>query len=159
MSLEDSTLKIGNLEFKGIYIALVATIASAIGGGVWTASTLYGRLEAVEQRSIPNIEPLTEKVAIVEQQLADNDVSELQGKLATLGVNLETIIDQQTKLLTFQDKVVDLDKAIAEMETTVKKAELVTADSEALGEKLEAMQREINDLWQGLDYLSNPLEN
>ena len=45
------------------------------------------------------------------------------------------------------------------METTVKKAELVTADSEALGEKLEAMQREINDLWQGLDYLSNPLEN
>ena len=87
--------------------------ATGGGGGVWTASSLYARLEAVESRSIPTIthieeQAITDKqellsaIKLIEQELADNDVSQLQGKLAALGVNLQTIIEQQQKLLLFQ---------------------------------------------------------
>ena len=44
------------------------------------------------------------------------------------------------------------------MRTTVATAELMTKDLEGLDDKLKIMTREIEDLWQGMDYLSNPLK-
>ena len=158
MSLEDTELKIGGTSFKGVYIAILLSLATTLGGGVWTASSLYSRLQDVESLSIPDIKPLQEEVALVKQQLVDNDVSQLKAKLAELGVNLVTIMDQQDKLLEIQTKVTDLEKDIETMRTTVATAELMTKDLEGLDDKLKIMTREIEDLWQGMDYLSNPLK-
>lgn len=158
MSLEDTELKIGGTSFKGVYIAILLSLATTLGGGVWTASSLYSRLQDVESLSIPNIKPIQEEVALVKQQLVDNDVSQLKAKLAKLGVNLVTIMDQQDKLLEIQTKVTDLEKDIETMRTTVATAELMTKDLEGLDDKLKIMTREIEDLWQGMDYLSNPLK-
>ena len=58
MSLESTELKIGDTSFKGVWIAIVLGIGSTIGGGVWTASSLYSRLEAVEAQQIPDISPI-----------------------------------------------------------------------------------------------------
>ena len=82
MSLADTELSIGGVKFKGIYIAVVLSLATTIGGGVWTASSLYSRLEGVESRKIPNVTPIKEDIQLIQQQLVDNDVSKLQGKLA-----------------------------------------------------------------------------
>lgn len=158
MSLEDTELKIGGTSFKGVYIAILLSLATTLGGGVWTASSLYSRLQDVESLSIPNIKPIQEEVALVKQQLVDNDVSQLKAKLAKLGVNLVTIMEQQDKLLEIQTKVTDLEKDIETMRTTVATAELMTKDLEGLDDKLKIMTREIEDLWQGMDYLSNPLK-
>jgi|TARA_B110000967_G_scaffold206313_1_gene252737 peptidoglycan hydrolase CwlO-like protein len=158
MSLEDTELKIGGTSFKGVYIAILLSLATTLGGGVWTASSLYSRLQDVEALSIPDIKPLQEEVALVKQQLVDNDVSQLKAKLAELGVNLVTIMDQQDKLLEIQTKVTDLEKDIETMRTTVATAELMTKDLEGLDDKLKTITREIEDLWQGMDYLSNPLK-
>ena len=158
MSLEDTELKIGGTSFKGVYIAILLSLATTLGGGVWTASSLYSRLQDVESLSIPNIKPIQEEVALVKQQLVDNDVSQLKAKLAELGVNLVTIMDQQDKLLEIQTKVTDLEKDIETMRTTVATAELMTKDLEGLDDKLKTITREIEDLWQGMDYLSNPLK-
>ena len=98
MSLESSELTIGGQTFKGAWIAVVLAIGSTIGGGVWTASSLYSRLEAVEAVQIPNIVPLEEEVLLIKQELEANDVSKLQGKLAELGTNLVVIKDQQSGL-------------------------------------------------------------
>lgn len=155
MSLENTELKIGNTSFKGIWIAIVLTIGTSIGGTVWTASSLYSRLELVEGRKIPNITPLTEQVALINTQLKDNDVPQLQGKLAELGVNLKTIADQQAKLLEIKDEVKELKEQIIKMQTTVDKAERAAAN---LGKyDLDKLEREVQDLWDGMDYLSNPL--
>ena len=89
----------GNTNFKGVWIAIVLTIGTSIGGTVWTASSLYSRLEGVEGRHIPDIAPLQEQLTLIQTQLTDNDVPKLQGKLAELGVNLKTIAEQQSKLL------------------------------------------------------------
>tara|TARA_R110002051_G_scaffold325625_1_gene429522 strand:- start:27089 stop:27568 length:480 start_codon:yes stop_codon:yes gene_type:complete len=159
LSLEESNITVGGLQFKGVYIALLLTIVSTIGGTIWTASTLYSRLEGVEAQSIPDIEPLSERLALVEQELKNNDVAGLQGNLAALATNLETIIEQQQKLLLIQDKVTELDLAVTGMQATVKTAELITEKSAEAVSKIEVLQREVNDLWSGLDFLSNPYGN
>lgn len=155
MSLENTELKIGNTSFKGVWIAIVLTIGTSIGGTVWTASSLYSRLESVEARKIPNVTPLEESIALIQTQLTDNDVPKLQGKLAELGVNLKTIAEQQEKLLEIKSEVKELKEQVIQMQTTVDKAERAASD---LGKyDLDKITREIQDLWDGMDYLSNPL--
>ena len=169
MSLAETELTIGGTSFKGVYIAILLSLATTLGGGVWTASSLYARLEAVESRSIPTIthieeQAITDKqellsaIKLIEQELADNDVSQLQGKLAALGVNLQTIVDQQAKLLLIDENVNSLEKDIETMKSTVAKAELMTNNLTKLDGQLKTIGREIEDLWQGMDYLSNPLK-
>ena len=158
MSLAETELNIGGTSFKGVYIAILFSLATTLGGGVWTASSLYARLEAVEVVSIPNIVPLEEKILLIEQELLANDVSQLQGKLAALGVNLQTIIDQQQKLLLIDDNVTSLEKEIEAMKATVAKAEIVTEKVTGFEAKTIAIKREVEDLWSAIDYLSNPLK-
>ncbi len=157
MSLEDTTLTIGDTSFKGVWIAIVLGIGSTIGGGVWTASSLYSRLEAVEAVSVPNVAPLEENILLIQQELKDNNVSQLQGKLAELGVNLKTIVEQQDKLLLIRNDVNDMKQKIEAMKATVTQAELVADSLGDVTSKLDTIDREIEDLWQGMDYLSNPL--
>ena len=168
MSLAETELTIGGTSFKGVYLAILLSLATTLGGGVWTASSLYSRLEAVEALEIPDIVPLEENIASVEssltgridliqQELIANDVGQLQGKLAELGVNLKTIADQQSTLLLINDRVIELEKEIETMRATVAKAELMTKDLEDVDSKLKKIDTEIEDLWSGMDYLSNPL--
>lgn len=157
MSLEETTLTIGGQSFKGVWIAIVLGIGSTIGGGVWTASSLYSRLEAVEAVSIPDIKPLSESITLIQQELEANDVSQLQGKLAELGVNLKTIAEQQQKLLLISDRVSEMEQKVIAMQTTVTKAELVTDQVKGFDKDVAVVKREIQDLWDGMDYLSNPL--
>ena len=155
--IEDSELKIGGQTFKGAWIAVVLAIGSTIGGGVWTASSLYSRLEAVEAVSVPDVAPLHESIQLIEQQLKDNDISQLSAKLATLGTNLITISSQQEKLLEVSTSVSKLEKDIEAMRATVKQAELVSDSIGDVDDRIKIIGKEIDDLWQGLDHLSNPL--
>lgn len=157
MNLAETELKIGNTSFKGVYIAILLSLATTLGSGIWAASTLYSRLVDVEARSIPNVKPLEERVGLIEQELEDNSVSSLQGKLAELGTNLIVIKDQQTGLLLIQKQVTDLEKQIESMKGTVAKSEVIANDMGDVGDKLADLSRNVEELWQGLDYLSNPL--
>lgn len=139
MSLEDTELKIGGTSFKGVWIAIVLGIGSTIGGGVWTASSLYSRLEAVEATQIP-------------------DVSPIQQNLATLGTRLETLLSQQEKLLELNTDVSKLANDIEAIKGTVAKAEIIIEDIGDVDSKITTLTKEVEDLWQGMDYLSNPLK-
>ena len=139
MSLENTELKIGKTSFKGVWIAIVFGIGSTIGGGVWTASSLYSRLEAVEAKKIPNIAPITQK-------------------LATLGTHLETILTQQEKLLELKAELSELDKQMESMKATVKQGELIAESMGDIDTRMKKLTKEIEDLWSGMDYLSNPLK-
>ena len=140
MSLENTELKIGNTSFKGIWVAIVLTIGTSIGGTVWTASSLYSRLEAVEAKKIPNISPITEK-------------------LATLGTNLDTILGQQEKLLELKSELSELSEEIVAMKATVKQGELIADSMGDVDTRMNKLTKEIEDLWQGMDYLNaSPLQ-
>jgi chromosome segregation ATPase len=155
--IEDSELKLGGQTFKGAWIAVVLAIGSTIGGGVWTASSLYSRLEAVEAISVPNIAPIEEEIKLIQQQLLDNDISQLSAKLATLGTTLATMAESQKNLLKLQTDVSELSKEIEGMKAVVKQAEIVTESMSDIKKDFDVHSREISDLWQGLDHLSDPL--
>ena len=157
MSLENTELKIGNTSFKGVYIAILFSLATTLGGGVWTASSLYSRLEAVEVKKIPNITPLHESIQLIEQQLKDNDISQLSAKLATLGTNLITISSQQERLLEITTSVSKLEKEIEAMKSTVKQAELISDSIGDVDERMKVITKEIDDIWLGLDAVAMPL--
>jgi len=84
---------------------------------------------------------LTSRIQTVEQAIIDNDVRGLNSKLAQLATNMQQILEQQKVLLDLRSQV---DKA-----TTI---------TSGIGDKLEVLQTEVDDIWKAYDELaSNPL--
>jgi len=157
MSLADTELSIGGVKLKGIYIAVVFSLATTIGSFIWAASSLYGRLETVEAIQVPDVTPLHESIQLIEQQLKDNDISQLSAKLATLGTNLITISSQQERLLEITTSVSNLEKDIETMRAIVAKAELVVEDVNQIKANWDTAKTEYDDIWRALDALAMPL--
>lgn len=151
-------MKVDGVGFSGAQIAIVLAFISTIAGGIWTASSVYARLEAVEAYEIPDTTVLHEDIQLIKQELDDNDISQLQAKLATIGVNLETIMSQQTKLLLLQEKIAAVEKEMEAMKGIVQRAEVSVKGVDQFEVKVSKMTREIQELWDGMDYLSNPLK-
>jgi chromosome segregation ATPase len=170
--MENIELDVGGTKFKGVWIAILFSFASTIGGGIWTASEFFNRIEAQEQAvqealGIRGDFDVTQKqlnkaisdfntqILTMQQRLDDNDVSGLQGKLATLGTNLEQIMQRQSELLALQEKVSELQTTVAERgaRTDSQLEKLPQYDSD-----MDRIKREIEDLWNGMDALSNPLQ-
>ena len=78
---------------------------------------MYSRLESVEARVIPDVAPIEEKISLIETQLKDNNVAQLQGKLAELGTNLVTIKDNYAKMLEFKEEITELKQKVTQMES------------------------------------------
>ena len=177
MSLEEVELNVGNTSFKGVWIAVILSFASTLGGGIWAASEFFSRLEVLEETVDESIaqsdaisqrfddfrevwtedkKSLTSDLSVAQTKIEDANIDELQGKLATLGTNLATIMEQQRQLLEIQDRIVEVEKQITETATLVQKAENMMTDADAIQKKLDKIDREIEDIWNGMDYLSNP---
>lgn len=131
MSLEETELTVGGVKLKGIWIALVISMATTLGGGIWAVAEFYGRIEAVEEAVSGN--------------------GETSEKLVTLGVNLETIMENQKELLAMRDRIAEIDKITAE-------GQLKVQQFEEKIDSLPKLTREIDDLWKGLDAVANPLK-
>jgi len=177
MAIEDMELDVGGTKIKGVWIAILFSFASTIGGGIWAASEFFSRLSALEetvQQALTQSEitstrfddfkevidkqvnTVNVQMGQVSQELEDNDVSGLQGKLATLGANLETIMERQRELIAIQERVVQVEKQITETATLVQKAENMMQDADKINNKLERIQKEIEEIWEGMDFLANP---
>ena len=164
--MENIELDVGGTKFKGIWIAVLFSFASTIGGGIWAASEFFSRIEILEEKVIEGQDVsgsweqdkkvLMADLAVLQQQLEDNDVSSLQGKLAELGTVLGAIMERQKELIALQERLVEVEKDMTEITTVVAKAEMITQNAAQVNQKLERVEKEINDLWEGMDYLSNP---
>lgn len=173
--MDNLELDVGGTKIKGVWIAILISFASTIGGGIWTASEFFNRLATQEQTVQDSIQVSADiqaqfdelksmvdtqlnsyknTIDVVQQQLADNDVSGLQGKLATLGTNLEQIMKRQSELLDMRDKIAEIEKTASEqsIKTQVQLDKLKQYDDD-----MKRIKREIDDLWNGMDALSNPL--
>lgn len=135
MSLEDTELKIGGVNLKGVWIAIVLSIGTTLAGGIWAVAEFYGRIESVEA--------------------AVASSGETAEKLTVLGTNLETIMENQKQLLDLRDR-------IAEVETTTTANDLLVKQFDEKVKSIDSrflkINREIDDLWRGLDAASNPLK-
>ena len=68
------------------------------------------------------------------------------------------IKDQQSGLLLIKQQVTDVEKSVTEMQTVVQKAEIVVKAVENFEGDIKVLKREIQDLWDGMDELYNPLK-
>ena len=175
MALQDLEVNVGNTSFKGVYVAVLLSFGSTIAGGIWTASEFFSRLEAqeaaVKKAGVTantlqgRFEDLRESqtealqgyqvtISNMQQSLDDNDVSSLQAKLAELGTNLEAIMKAQAELLDLRDRVAAVEKSNAE---AVLKVDNRLESLKDTNERLKRIQKEIEDIWLGLDSVANPL--
>jgi archaellum component FlaC len=69
-----------------------------------------------------------------------------------------TIKDQQSSLLDIKTKVTDLDKDIETMKAQVTESKLIAEGVSGFSKSIKNIEREIEDLWSGMDYISNPLK-
>lgn len=164
MALEDMELDVGGVKFKGIYIAILLSFATTIGGGIWAASEFVSRISNLETsfedavQVLDKIEPLEIDLASIKTKIEDNDLGHLQGKLAELDTLLNGIKERQTEVLadasTSTSKVIALEKDWIEVRNEYKKM----ADAIKQFEKdVQNFKKEVDDLWKGLDAASSPL--
>jgi len=73
-------------------------------------------------------------------------------------VSLKTIAEQQEKLLGITTKVSDLEKDIETMKAQVTESKLIAEGVNGFSKSIKNIEREIEDLWNGMDYISNPLK-
>ena len=175
--MDNIELDVGGTKFKGVWIAVIFSFASTLGGGIWTASEFFSRLDAQEEavieaaskantltlqfenlqkQSTADLAAFSASIGKMQQQLDDNGVAELQGKLAELGTNLQQIMEQQKQILDLREKVAALDTTVAENNVIVQNA---NAKFESYDKAVKRMQREADDLWKAMDALANPLGN
>ena len=175
MALEDMELKVGGVNLRGVYIVITLSFASTIAGGIWTASEFMNRLEQQEEavvKAVAIADGLEERfnklreqqeasikafeitVSGVTQSLEDNNVSELQGKLAELGTNLTAIMEAQKELLDLRDRISAVEKSNSE---TVLQVSNKIESLESIDQRAKRLQKEIDDIWNAMDALANPL--
>ena len=134
MSLEDTELTIGGTKLRGVWIAIVMSIGTTLAGGIWAVAEFYGRIESVEA--------------------AVAGSGETAEKLTVLGTNLETIMENQKELLDMRDRIAEVEKVSLENDLLVQSFK---EKVESIDKKFAKINREIDDLWKGLDAASNPL--
>lgn len=159
MALDGVELNVNGTSFKGVWIAIVLSMASTLGGGIWAASQFFARIDSIEGRldsiEVPDLTDLTDRISLVEQRLTDQNISGLQGKLSELGANLEQIMDRQQELLDLRDRVEAAEKQAGESAITVANQ---ASTVEKYDEAVKGIEREVNDIWNAMDALSNPLQ-
>lgn len=174
MSLEDIEVNVGGTSIKGVWIAIVVTFGSTIGGGIWAASQFFSELneqsEAVvastaqadglatrfddlREASNQRLQAMDVKLSNMEQAMTAADVENLQGKLSELGANLQTIMEAQKELLDLRDRISSVEKTSSETELRVSgKLESL----ESINDRVKVFERDMNDIWSAIDAV-NPL--
>lgn len=174
MALEDLEVNVGGTSIKGVWIAIVLTFGSTIGGGIWAASQFFAQLNEQSESVISataqadalatrfndlrdantiRLQDMDKKLSNMEQAMTAADVENLQGKLAELGANLVQIMDAQQELLDLRDRISTVEKTSSETELRVsgKLDSLNTID-----DRLKRFERDMDDLWIAID-ATNPL--
>lgn len=174
MALEDLEVNVGGTSIKGVWIAIVLTFGSTIGGGIWAASQFFAQLNEQSEAVISataqadalatrfndlrdantiRLQDMDKKLSNMEQAMTAADVENLQGKLAELGANLVQIMDAQQELLDLRDRISTVEKTSSETELRVsgKLDSLSTID-----DRLKRFERDMDDLWMAID-ATNPL--
>jgi len=135
MSLEDTELKVGGFQFKGIWVAAAISIAAPVFGGVWATAEFYGRIVSLEDT--------------VSGTAASNE------KLTTVGANLESIMESQKELLDLRDRIAEIDKITTANDLLVKQFD---DKVKSIDSRFDKINREVDDIWRGLDAAANPLK-
>ena len=92
MKLSETELTIGGVKLKGIYIAVVLSLATTIASAVWTASSLYSRLGIVEKKAS------AVKVAVEKVQLIELAINAVNSTNQIIAIKQKSFFQSQKKI-------------------------------------------------------------
>jgi len=174
-SVDDIELQVGETRLKGVWIAVVLSFASTIGGGIWAASEFFSRLDNQEvavEEAITQADNLAQrfddlkelntmryadfqkKMAETDLALETADVSQLQGRLATIGENLSQIMEAQKELLQLRDRIAAVEKSNSE---SVMKIDAKLESLSRIEARMVRLEKDMDSAWMAMDELANPL--
>lgn len=175
MALEDLEVSVGGTSFKGIYLAILLSFGSTLGGGIYASAGFFNRLDALEsavsdatgqadviearfvelkESQNTRLQEYQVSISNMRQQLEDNDIAGLSSSLSELGANLEAILRQQQNLIDLPDRVATVEKSNSE---TVLSVDGKIKALESVEIRINRLQRDVDDIWRALDaaYLGN----
>lgn len=106
---------------------------------------------------IPDLTPIETQIREIEVQLRDNNIGQLQGKLTELSTSLANMMEQVRTLTELRDDVADAKSAVADGNAKIVSMELQVNSALRFAEDVKRLQTEVEDLWNGMDALANPL--
>lgn len=131
--MSETQLKIGGFNISGMVVGVAIPVLSGVGGGLWYAYDVIGRFGDVEA-AVEDVLGVVSRVQAVEQTVASNGVAELGPRLSSISTQMQTILEQQAQLLDLRSKV--------ERSSTI---------TDGLGDDLDLLQTEIDNLWTAYD--------
>ena len=138
--MEDVEIKAGGFTLRGWYIAAGVPLLSSLSGGIWYGYDAISRFNGLEA-SVLEVLDATSRIQAIEQTLTQNNVAGLNTQLTQISTQMTNILEQQRTLMDLRSKV--------------EKGATVT---DGIGDKLEAYDMEIEDLWKAFDDLvKNPI--
>jgi len=79
-------------------VVIILIIILSIVGAIWTVSTIYSKLESVEEYQAQEEALMMMEDHPAERKLEDKDIEQLREKLEALQSNSKTILNQQQEL-------------------------------------------------------------
>lgn len=177
--LDEAEVSVGGFKLRGAWIVLALSIITPVAGGIWAAAEFMGRIDSLESVEIPDTTQIQEqlsvmrseldtvrsevggtgvrldtRIAVIEEQLDSQDISQLQGRLAELATNLQTIMQQQQQLLDLRDRVQEAEQTVLENQRLSEDTLQTVEDFE---QDVDTFATEVDDLWEAFDAVSNPL--
>jgi len=150
--MDNIELNVGGTKFKGVYIAILLSFATTIGGGLYGAFEFINRM-SVAEAGIADLDSklaglkVAPRLAKIENDLEAVNIEQLQGKLAELGTTLVNIMDQVRKLDTVEKNSQDSINTVTRIETQM----------EQLKKDMATLQMDMDDAWTAMDAIANPL--
>lgn len=177
--LDEAEVSVGGFKLKGAWIVVALSILTPVAGGIWAAAEFMGRIDSLESVEVPDISPIQEqlsvmrseldtvrsevggtgvrldtRIAVIEEQMDSQDISQLQGRLAELATNLQTIMNQQQQLLDLRDRVEAAERIVL---ANQRLSEDTSESVQEFEQDIDRFAQEVDDLWEAFDAVSNPL--
>lgn len=106
---------------------------------------------------IPDLGDIEVQINEIEVQLRDNNIGQLQGKLTELSTSLAGMMEQVRDLIELKDDVSAAKVAVSEGNAEIDKMRTNVNSALRFAEDVKRLQTEVDDLWDGMDALANPL--
>lgn len=141
-------------RLNGMTIPDITMLETNVAASMEAINTIKIDIASID---IPDLSDLELKVEAIEVQLRDNNIGQLQGQLAELSTSLANMMEQVRTLTELRDQVAAAEKAVNDGNAKIVTMDVQVNSALRFARDVERLQKEVEDLWNGMDALANPL--
>ena len=141
-------------RLNGMTIPDISMIETNLAASMEAINTIKVDIAKLD---IPDLSDIEVKVEGIEVQLRDNNIGQLQGQLAELSTSLANMMEQVRTLAELRDQVAEAKSTVLDGQAKIIEMDVRVNSVLRFAKDVERLQTEVEDLWNGMDALANPL--